>query len=86
MTATNFSEFDLDDSLLDALRDMGFSRPTAIQAVAIPRRWKDVTFWAQHRPEPVKPRLICCRFCSICWTFHVKIRPAAYPDSDPDPS
>ncbi|PXW41251.1 ATP-dependent RNA helicase SrmB [Dickeya zeae] len=36
MTATNFSEFDLDDSLLDALRDMGFSRPTAIQAEAIP--------------------------------------------------
>ncbi|WKV50082.1 ATP-dependent RNA helicase SrmB [Dickeya fangzhongdai] len=36
MTATNFSEFDLDDSLLDALRDMSFSRPTAIQAEAIP--------------------------------------------------
>ncbi|OSN04094.1 ATP-dependent RNA helicase SrmB [Lonsdalea iberica] len=36
MTATNFSEFDLDESLLNALQDMGFSRPTAIQAAAIP--------------------------------------------------
>ncbi|QTF07463.1 ATP-dependent RNA helicase SrmB [Brenneria izadpanahii] len=36
MTATNFSELDLDDSLLDALRDMGYERPTAIQSAAIP--------------------------------------------------
>ncbi|WP_192459416.1 ATP-dependent RNA helicase SrmB [Musicola keenii] len=36
MTATNFSEFDLDESLLEALNDMGFKRPTAIQAAAIP--------------------------------------------------
>ncbi|MEC5343002.1 ATP-dependent RNA helicase SrmB [Brenneria populi] len=36
MTATNFSELDLDDSLLDALRDMGYERPTAIQLAAIP--------------------------------------------------
>lgn len=36
MTATNFSELDLDDSLLDALRDMGYERPTAIQTAAIP--------------------------------------------------
>ncbi|GKW26401.1 ATP-dependent RNA helicase SrmB [Pectobacterium polonicum] len=36
MTVTNFSELDLDESLLDALRDMGYERPTAIQAEAIP--------------------------------------------------
>ncbi|PWC11309.1 ATP-dependent RNA helicase SrmB [Brenneria corticis] len=36
MTATTFSELDLDDSLLDALRDMGYERPTAIQLAAIP--------------------------------------------------
>ncbi|KHN49952.1 ATP-dependent RNA helicase SrmB [Pectobacterium fontis] len=36
MTVTNFSELDLDESLLDALRDMGYERPTAIQAAAIP--------------------------------------------------
>ena len=36
MTVTTFSELDLDDSLLDALQDKGFTRPTAIQAEAIP--------------------------------------------------
>lgn len=36
MTVTTFSELELDDSLLEALQDKGFSRPTAIQAAAIP--------------------------------------------------
>lgn len=36
MTATTFSELELDASLLDALRNKGFTRPTAIQAAAIP--------------------------------------------------
>ncbi len=36
MTATNFSELELDDRLLDALRDKGYTRPTAIQSSAIP--------------------------------------------------
>ncbi|WP_116186733.1 ATP-dependent RNA helicase SrmB [Pectobacterium aquaticum] len=36
MTVTNFSELDLDESLLNALRDMGYERPTVIQAEAIP--------------------------------------------------
>ncbi|MDX7993119.1 ATP-dependent RNA helicase SrmB [Xenorhabdus littoralis] len=36
MTATNFSEFELDESLLDALNDKGYEHPTAIQAAAIP--------------------------------------------------
>ncbi|MBD1228858.1 ATP-dependent RNA helicase SrmB [Xenorhabdus griffiniae] len=36
MTATNFSEFQLDESLLEALNDKGYERPTAIQAAAIP--------------------------------------------------
>ncbi|MCT8350551.1 MULTISPECIES: ATP-dependent RNA helicase SrmB [Photorhabdus] len=36
MTATNFSELELDERLLDALNDKGYSRPTAIQAAAIP--------------------------------------------------
>ncbi|NDL13716.1 ATP-dependent RNA helicase SrmB, partial [Photorhabdus kayaii] len=36
MTATNFSELELDEHLLDALNDKGYSRPTAIQAAAIP--------------------------------------------------
>lgn len=36
MTVTTFSELELDESLLDALQDKGFTRPTAIQAAAIP--------------------------------------------------
>ncbi|ELI7899729.1 ATP-dependent RNA helicase SrmB [Yersinia enterocolitica] len=36
MTVTNFSELDLDERLIDALRDKGYERPTAIQAAAIP--------------------------------------------------
>ncbi|TCV92193.1 ATP-dependent RNA helicase SrmB [Biostraticola tofi] len=36
MTVTLFTELDLHESLLDALRDKGYERPTAIQAEAIP--------------------------------------------------
>jgi ATP-dependent RNA helicase SrmB len=36
MTVTTFSELELDESLLDALQEKGFTRPTAIQAEAIP--------------------------------------------------
>ncbi|CDM89010.1 ATP-dependent RNA helicase SrmB [Xenorhabdus bovienii] len=36
MTATNFSEFELDERLLNALNEKGYERPTAIQAEAIP--------------------------------------------------
>ncbi|MBK4768380.1 ATP-dependent RNA helicase SrmB [Pantoea dispersa] len=36
MTVTTFSELELDESLLEALQDKGFTRPTAIQAEAIP--------------------------------------------------
>lgn len=36
MTVSTFSELELDESLLEALQDKGFTRPTAIQAAAIP--------------------------------------------------
>jgi len=36
MTVTTFSELELDESLLEALQNKGFTRPTAIQAAAIP--------------------------------------------------
>ena len=36
MTVTTFSELELDESLLEALQEKGFTRPTAIQAEAIP--------------------------------------------------
>ncbi|EPQ7201484.1 MULTISPECIES: ATP-dependent RNA helicase SrmB [Providencia] len=36
MTATTFTELELDESLINALADKGYERPTAIQAAAIP--------------------------------------------------
>lgn len=36
MTVTTFSELELDECLLEALQNKGFTRPTAIQAAAIP--------------------------------------------------
>ncbi|MGK2959921.1 MAG: ATP-dependent RNA helicase SrmB [Candidatus Malihini olakiniferum] len=36
MTANQFSDLDLNESLLDALRDLSYERPTAIQLAAIP--------------------------------------------------
>jgi ATP-dependent RNA helicase SrmB len=36
MTVTTFSELELDESLLKALQEKGYTRPTAIQAAAIP--------------------------------------------------
>lgn len=36
MTVSTFSELDLDSQLIDALNDMGYERPTVIQAEAIP--------------------------------------------------
>lgn len=36
MTVSTFSELELDENLLKALQDKGFTRPTAIQAAAIP--------------------------------------------------
>ena len=49
MTVTTFSELELDESLLNALESKGFTRPTAIQAAAIP-------------PALEGPR--CARFCA----------------------
>lgn len=36
MTVTTFSDLELNESLLEALQDKGFTRPTAIQTAAIP--------------------------------------------------
>ncbi|MFB6434556.1 MAG: ATP-dependent RNA helicase SrmB [Candidatus Malihini olakiniferum] len=44
MTATQFFDLDLDKSLLDALRDLGYERPTTIQLAVIPlaREGRDI--------------------------------------------
>lgn len=65
MTVTTFSELELDESLLDALQDKGFTRPTAIQAAAIPPPSKAGIFLAPRRQAQAKQQLIYCPFCSI---------------------
>ncbi len=69
MTVTTFSELELDESLLDALQEKGFTRPTAIQAEAIPAalEGRDVLGSAPTPP-------ICCPHYSICWTSRVRSR------------
>ncbi len=73
MTVTTFSELELDENLLDALQDKGFTRPTAIQAAAIPPALDGtVIFSVQPRPAPVKRRRISCQRCSICSIFRAR--------------
>ena len=69
MTVTTFSELELDENLLDALQDKGFTRPTAIQAAAIPPALdgRDILGSA-----PVKRRRISCQRCSICSIFRAR--------------
>ncbi len=73
MTVTTFSELELDESLLDALRDKGFTiaRPPFRQLPSR-RRWRGATSSVRRQPAPAKPPPSCCPCCSTCWTFHVK--------------
>lgn len=73
MTVTTFSELELDESLLEALQDKGFTRPTAIQAAAIPPALdgRDVLGFLR-RQAPVKRRRICCQRCSTCSISRVR--------------
>lgn len=74
MTVTTFSELELDESLLDALQDKGFTRPTAIQAAAIPPALDGRDVLGSAPTGTGKRRHICCRRCSTCSTFRVKNR------------
>lgn len=72
MTVTTFSELELDESLLEALQDKGFTRPTAIQAAAIPPALDTVMYSVLRRQAPVKRRRICCQRCSTCSISRVR--------------
>ena len=72
MTVTTFSELELDESLLEALQDKGFTRPTAIQAAAIPPALDPVMYSVLRRQAPVKRRRICCQRCSTCSISRVR--------------
>lgn len=61
MTASTFTELELDESLIDALSDKGYQRPTAIQAAAIPAAMDGRDVLGSARQEQVKPqRFYCC--------------------------
>ena len=69
MTVTTFSELELDESLLEALQDKGFTRPTAIQAAAIPPRSMAVMYigsapdnTGKTAVNPRRQRCSTCRF------------------------
>lgn len=85
MTVTTFSELELDESLLNALESKGFTRPTAIQAAAIPPALEAAMCSVLRQPARGRQQPTCCLCCSICSTFRVKIRGAAHFDPDPDP-
>jgi hypothetical protein len=72
MTVTTFSELELDESLLDALQEKGFTRPTAIRPPPFRLRLMGVMFSVQRRPARVKRRRICCQRCSTCSISRVR--------------
>ncbi len=72
MTVTTFSELELDESLLEALQDKGFTRPTAIQAAAIPPALDGRDVLGSAPTGTGKTRRICCQRCSTCSISHVR--------------
>lgn len=72
MTVTTFSELELDESLLNALESKGFTRPTAIQAAAIPPALEGRDVLGSAPTGTGRQQPICCLCCSICSTFRVK--------------
>lgn len=84
MTVTNFSELDLDERLIDALRDKGYERPTAIQASAIPPAMdgRDVLGSAPTGTGKLPP--FAASLAAFAG-FPRKIRATADPDPDANP-
>lgn len=72
MTVTTFSELELDESLLNALESKGFTRPTAIQAAAIPPALEGRDVLGSAPTGTGRQQPICCLCCSTCSTFHEK--------------
>lgn len=72
MTVTTFSELELDESLLEALQDKGFTRPTAIQAEAIPAALEGRDVLGSAPTGTGKPQPTCCPLYSTCSIFRVK--------------
>lgn len=72
MTATTFSSLELDESLLTALEEKGYQRPTAIQADAIPARMDGRDILGSAPTGTGKTAAFCFRQFNTCLIIHVK--------------
>ncbi len=85
MTVTTFSELELDESLLDALQDKGFTRPTAIQAAAIPPALDGRDVLGSAPTGTGKTAAYLLPALQHLLDFPRKNRAAAYSDPDANP-
>lgn len=85
MTVTNFSELDLDERLIDALRDKGYERPTAIQASAIPPAMDGRDVLGSAPTGTGKTAAFLLPALQHLLDFPAKIRATADPDPDANP-
>jgi hypothetical protein len=79
----SFSTLGLAPSLLNAVTEIGYQEPTAIQRAAIPAilRGEDVLGAAQTGSG--KTAALRCRCCNRCWTS-AAATPAAWPGAGAD--
>ena len=82
MTVTTFSELELDESLLNALESKGFTRPTAIQAAAIPPALEGRDVLGSAPTGTGKTAAYLLPVLQHLLDFPRKIRPTAYFDPD----
>lgn len=72
MTVTTFSELELDESLLEALRiKVSLARPP-FRLPPFRLRSMAVMYSVLRRQAPVKRRRICCQRCSTCSISRVR--------------
>lgn len=72
MTATTFTELELDESLINALADKGYERPTAIQAAAIPAAMDGRDVLGSAPTGTGKTAAFCCQPSNTYLTFQGK--------------
>jgi superfamily II DNA/RNA helicase len=53
---TTFADLGLKAPILEALNDLGYEKPSPIQAECIPHLLSAATFWVWPRPVAVKPQ------------------------------
>ena len=74
MTVTTFSELELDENLLEALRIKVSHARQPFRPPLFRLRLMAVIFSVLRRQAPVKLRHICCQRCSICLIFRARNR------------